>query len=270
MEYREYLPSPPLRHLVECFWTISSAGQPAPAEAGQVMPDGGVELVLNFADPVHRCSAGPADHDPLLSMVVGQLPRAYHLDYIGRVDLLGTRFQPFGAYPILGVPLHELAGQAIDLDAILDRFHRKVERELDEFSSTRARISALEQVLLKYLVNGPAPDWIAEAAVARIQAAAGQVTVSALMAELGVSGRQLERVFQRHVGVPPKLLCRVLRFRKAWERAGRDPSVNWAALAARCGFYDQAHLIREFRDFTGTSPTQLFPGITDPQPDADL
>jgi AraC-like DNA-binding protein len=258
MQYREYQPSPPLRRFIECFWTISSHDQPAPAEAGEVLPDGSIELVLNFGDAVRRRAADETESGPLLCMVVGQLPSVYRLHYTGRADLLGTRFRPAGAYPFLGLSLHELSGCVVQLHDLLPGFQRRVARELDDSAGTRERIRAVEAALVTQLSKAPPPDPVAEEAVRRIQATAGEVSVSALMNELGVSGRHLERRFHRHVGLRPKLLCRILRFRQAFEAAADGRDVNWSALAAQCGYYDQAHLIRDFSEFAGAPPTQLF------------
>src|SRR5262245_15143915 len=172
--------------------------------------------------------------------------------YAGRVDLLCVRFHPAGARPFLGAPLDDFTGQVFALDAALGRLSRRITRDLDPARPTDRRIAALERVLFDELAVARR-DRLVEAGVAILQRTQGQASVSALMAELGISGRQLDRRFRQAVGLGPKLLGRVLRFRNAWDSAGEERT-NWSALAATCGYYDQAHLIRDFRQFAGRTP----------------
>jgi len=89
VHYREFEPTEVLRPFVECFWALSSGDRPAPPDTGTILPDGGVELVVNFADAVHRDSDdGGLDH-----LLVGQMDRWTKVAYAGRVDLLCVRFQ---------------------------------------------------------------------------------------------------------------------------------------------------------------------------------
>jgi transcriptional regulator GlxA family with amidase domain len=78
---------------------------------------------------------------------------------------------------------------------------------------------------------------------------------------MGISGRQLERRFMSEVGLGPKLLCRILRFQQVFPAVERADK-NWARIAADCGYYDQAHLIRDFRQFAGQTPSVLFDHFT--------
>ncbi|HBR69178.1 MAG TPA: hypothetical protein DEA55_07375, partial [Rhodospirillaceae bacterium] len=96
------------------------------------------------------------------------------------------------------------------------------------------------------------------AAVQLMQQASGDISMSALMAQFALSGRQLERLFQQYVGLRPKSFSRILRFKHVMRLAEQGRIANWAELALLAGYYDQAHLIRDFRQFAGESPTQLF------------
>lgn len=249
MLYNEFEPTDALRPFVECFWTLSSGGRPAPPDTGTILPDGGVELVVNFADAVHR-DASDAGLDHLL---VGQMDRWTKVAYAGRVDLLCVRFHPAGARPFLGAPLDDFTGRVFALDAAVGRLRRRIARELDPEWPTHRRIAALERILLDRLAGAAPRDRMVESAVTLLQRTQGQMSVSSLMGEFRISGRQLDRRFRRAVGLGPKLLARVLRFRHAWDSARAEPQ-NWSGLAAACGYYDQAHLIRDFRQFAGRTP----------------
>ena len=107
-----------------------------------------------------------------------------------------------------------------------------------------------QRALDRPLVPAPPFDLIA--------ASGGRVAVEDVVQETGFTRRHLGNLFQSQVGLSPKSLARIHRFRGALDLLNRaDGEVPWAALAERCGFYDQSHLINEFRRFTGLSPTEL-------------
>jgi hypothetical protein len=121
-----------------------SNGEAAPADAGTIVPDGAVELVLSFADPMRRFAANGPCGSPLGHTVVGQMNRATRVDYTGAVDLLGIRFRPAGAYCFLGTPLHELTGQIVPLDAVATRIVRAVGSQSASGSSNAGSCAWLE------------------------------------------------------------------------------------------------------------------------------
>jgi AraC-like DNA-binding protein len=104
----------------------------------------------------------------------------------------------------------------------------------------------------------PAGQALALHAVARLQASGGAVRVETLAAALGVSRQYLGAQFRHHVGLSPKLFARICRFRAVRAAAlaaqAGAPGHDWARLATDCGYFDQSHLIRDFHDFSGTSP----------------
>lgn len=258
MEYREHTAAPALQPFVECFWTLSSGGRPAPPEAGTILPDGCVEIVLSFADPVQRVAEPAAGSSDLRHMLVGQLDRLERVVYTGTVDLLGVRFQPGAAHVLLGTPMDEIARRIFSLDCVAMDLDRRLGACLDGALSREERIAALERTLTARLASSRLRDPVVERAARMIRGAQGRVPISILAHELGISTRQLERRFERIVGVAPKLLSRIFRFRHVWEEAARETPASWAELAAAAGYSDQAHLIREFHDFAGGSPARIF------------
>lgn len=235
MEYREFVPEGPLRDHVRCIWTMRAAG----GGLDRLLPDGTCEIVLNRGDPFrHEGRLQPR------AMVVGQMPRFMDIEATGAVDLVGIRFRPGGLYPFLRAPMSELTGTWADL--------RDVDRGL-----VRALDGDPEAALLARL--RPADGAIA-AAVARIEG--GEQRIDRVAKGLGIHPRRLERAFAREVGLPPKALARIIRFQGVLRGTG-----EWAALAQACGYYDQAHLIRDFKEFAGESPTAYF-GRRHPMSDA--
>ena len=92
----------------------------------------------------------------------------------------------------------------------------------------------------------------------QLERSAGNVAVSTLAAKLGCSRKHLIARFRDQVGLPPKLLARILRFQRVLRRIDAAPTLpRWADVAADCGYFDQAHLIREFREFSGSTPSDF-------------
>lgn len=95
-----------------------------------------------------------------------------------------------------------------------------------------------------------------EQATALIAQSHGTATVDKLCSQLEITARQIERLFIQHVGLSPKLACRIVRFRNAIKLLESSHRVTWADFALMCGYYDQAHFIRDFREFAGLTPSE--------------
>ncbi len=260
MNYREYPPDAALEYYIECFWTIT--GQSADSRPGRVTPDGAVEIVLSFADPLWLGNNGEPLQIQPGRVVIGQLERSAENHTLGRADYLGIRFRPAGVYAFVCFPQHELTGRIVSLNDLAPALDRELESRLGDIESPAQRIQALQQILLRHCRatsrSHPQPHQMIETAVRAMQEANGDVSISALMAQFDLSGRQIERLFRHYVGLSPKSLSRILRFKHVMRLAEQGRIRNWAELALIAGYYDQAHLIRDFHQFAGESPTQLF------------
>lgn len=233
MKYREIKPRPELAPYVRCLWELTGTG----SDIERVVPDGCCEIVLNRADPFRG-----VDNDRIQPrlMLVGQIPRFIRIQPTGTVDLLGIRFRPGGLFPFVGVSMAELTGERIDLGDVCRRLRRDLE------GASRERVEA---ILLDRLRKRPSR---VDEAVAAIETTRGDLRIGSL------GTRTLERAFRREVGVPPKVLARIVRFQRVIHAVEATARLDWAGLALDCGYYDQAHLIRDFRHFAGLSPARYF------------
>ena len=236
MNYTEIEPRAELAPYVKCYWRLQGDG---PGAVERIVPDGCSEIVLNRADPF-RAVDGDGIQPRL--MLVGQIRRFLRIVPTGAVDLLGIRFRPGGLYPILGVPMAELT----DLRIRLGDASARLERELEG-----ADLDRIEETLLRML--RPRSGTVTPS-IRDILARNGDVSI----ASLGTSARTLERAFRREVGIPAKLLARITRFQGVIRAVEETARLDWAGLAVDCGYYDQAHLIRDFKAFSGLSPSRYF------------
>lgn len=245
LHYREHLPPPDLAGRVECVWTLRSRGRLPAAVLNRVLPDGCTDVIF---DP-----GGPSGaHSGAGSYAVGAMLRPAEVWLEGEVDLLGVRFRPGGAAAFLPLPLAEITGAVVPLDALWGARAGELEARVREARGAE-RVRVVEEALRRRAAGRTMHPAVA-AASARIARSHGSVAVEALAAETGTSRRHLERLFAEQVGLTPKAAVRVARFRRLCGLLGARPGAGWSRLALECGYHDQAHMIREFRGFAGLTP----------------
>jgi len=246
LEYREIRPVGETRDFIDCFWTLEcDASETARVE--RVVPDGRAELIVNLAAPFQSFQDGQWHLQPAC-FLAGQITGPLLLRPSGPAKIMGVRFLPHGAARVLGESVDELTGRMTPVADLSRELARAIESGRESASFTR-----IEEALAKARRG---PDLMIGEAVRQIVRARGACDVARLARRLALSTRQLERRFQRGVGMSPKLFCRIQRFQHVFQviEGGRP---NWVHLAVECGYYDQAHLIRDFRDFAGKTPSVL-------------
>jgi AraC-like DNA-binding protein len=167
---------------------------------------------------------------------------------------LELRLAPLGAYRLLGMPMDALTGQLVDLTDVLGAGSRRLADQLRDAPSWRQRFGLLDAYLLRRAQHGPAPAPEVARAWRRLTATGGRLPIRRLAGEVGWSHKHLITRFKQQIGLPPKTAARLVRFDVVWRRLAAHPPARWDALAADSGYADQAHLIRDFHQFTGATP----------------
>jgi AraC-like DNA-binding protein len=253
MRYEESAPPPELRDLVHRIWLLRGAPTAHPAAFQRAMPDGRAELIFNLADPFESRDGGGVQRQPH-ALVVGPTRRALEIRPTGAVDLVGVRFRPEAFSAWLGVDGGELlgvAGSASDLPLPLEP---TVAEQLAASPDSAGRLSVLYRHLAR-AARRPAVDRRVRAAV-DLALADASFCPAAIASAVGLSHRHLNRVFRERLGFGPKSLIRLGRFQRALRSLEGSGSRSVAAVAVRMGYYDQAHLTRDFRLFAGIGPAR--------------
>jgi AraC-like DNA-binding protein len=249
--YEAVLPSPRLRGHVERIHQGHERIPPDRPVEERVLPDGAVHLIFNLGDPPPVVGGGAS----AASEAVGASCEAAVVRMAGSVEQVGVRLRPGGVAPLLGLPAGEVAGRVVTLEDLWGPRAGEALERLAAAPRGAARVAALERILSERLAPGdPGPNALAAEAVRLVAAAGGRIRVRGLAAALGVGERRLEQIFHAHVGLSPKTACRLARFRAAVTLLRREPSLSWTRIALRCGFYDQSHLVNEFRAVSGLAP----------------
>lgn len=252
MLFLEFAPSAALRPFAERLWVLRTAPD-APEEPSPVLPDGHVELIVHLGTPfsqVHRDGEVRRQGRVLLG---GQLTEAVRLVSAPNALMVGVRLRPHMGAVFTGVAQHTLTGDIHDVRSFDARLADRLEAHLAGRSDPADLAAACDTLLSRECEGRAAHPGVARA-VQAAEAAGGLLSVEDLSAAAGVSARQLERLFAHHVGLSPKAFLRVVRFQRVLAALRGQASPEWADLAVRLGYYDQAHFINDFRRFTGEAP----------------
>ncbi len=232
----------------------AARGSRAPSPE-RILPDGCIEIIFNLADRFRFFDdTGVVETRPA-QLVVGPTTRSVRVQPAGAVDLVGIRLRPAGARALLRTPPAELRDRAEPLDRVETTMPRDLGSRLRAARSGFERRRNLADGLTP-LADAGAVDERVKQACRMIESTAGRAQIDPLAQRCGVSARSLERLFERYVGVPPKLLARMTRFHQVLRGSGPRSGLLDAALDG--GYYDQPHFLRDFRDFAGVSPTRFF------------
>lgn len=253
MDYLELPAPPPLDAIVHCFWFLR--GAEAAGEPQVIVTDGRLEIILHRGDPFERRDQSGAWHRQAVTLVSGQLSAPLTLRATGWTDLVGIRFRTAAASAILRFPLARLADQVEPLGDLMPRLAEALRVAGAETAPPSELVTRLSAVLLKHAVHPP--DALAAAAVQALDQPR-LPRVEQLALALGLSARSLERRVLAATGAAPVRLRRVLRFRRAFRLIDQAPAGSGATVAAAAGYYDQAHMLRDFHQFAGAPPSTFF------------
>ena len=256
MEYIERPPHPELAAVVRTYWWLrgdaeAEASRDA-APADPALPDGSPELIVNLAEPWERVAADGARTLQPPAFLVGQIRGPMHVRPTGRLALVAVRFEAHGAAPLVDA-IGALTDRWTPLEALRSPSLRALPSALAGAADVPAQARLLDDALRAAFAGGTPVDGLVGDAVRAIRASHGAVEIDALARELGVTARTLQRRFAASAGLSPKSLARIVRFQRVFA-AWRDDPQSLSRAALESGYFDQSHLVRDFRDFAGAPP----------------
>ena len=220
-------------------------------------PSGEVPVIFGFGSAVRSSATLDGDGAYNKTFVAGQYDRASVTEYAGESRGVQVNFTAIGAYQFLGVPMDMVANRVVELEDIFGPAARRLVEQLESAAGWEARFDLLDTAISERMARTrPVSEGVAWA-WHKLQETGGRVRIDALTTELGCSRKHLVAQFREQIGLPPKTLARVLRFDRAVRLLDTEPMMSWTAMALRCGYYDQAHFNRDFREFSGTTPGEF-------------
>ena len=221
---------------------------------------GGFRRLEPSNDEVHVIfSFGPECRVPerVRSFVAATDTRHAVVEHDGHQHGVELRLTPLGAHMLLGLPMDELTGRVVELDGLLGREADELIERMHEARGWDGAFEVMDAWLLRRLADARRPHPSVEHTWERLVRSHGSAPISELVEETGWSRRHHAARFREQVGLAPKPFARILRFRHAARELVRPDGRSLAEIALDCGYYDQAHLNRDFREFSGRSPTEL-------------
>ncbi len=241
-------PSPILAPYVKHYWLLKTVGT-EPTIAGTV-PTGMMSLVF------HRGNRLLSVHDNTLhprAFLSGQEKTFANLEYTGQINMLSVVFHPAGARMFFNLPLHKIYNLRLTAGDMEDKELLELENALTSTENDYLCILLIEQFLIKRLTR------LAEHNMKRIETTirlinSGQTDIARLADAACLSTKQFNRVFSEHIGSNPKEFSRIVRFQRALHILEVKPQTSLTALACECGYFDQSHMIKDFKALSGYTP----------------
>lgn len=256
VSYNEIPPSYPiLQNYIECFWIFLADEDDSFNQVELNLPDGGIDLVFNFGKPYKRFLAPLKNESNTVvsSSLIGQ--RTFPTAIIQESEryLVAVRFRPNGLQTFSNLNMIEVTNSFLNPRDIWKDFYCLEEQLFDEETNC---IEKIERWLLAHLIHPE--DKILLESIKIIQSSKGNIALSNLYSYLNIDKSTLEKKFKQKVGIPPKKLAAIYRFNHVVALKTLKPNLTYTQISYDCGYFDQAHLIREFKKYSGYSPTTYF------------
>jgi AraC-like DNA-binding protein len=256
MEYVGQVPAPPLDRFIDDIYCLT--GVPRHHRIN-VPPMPSAHLFVNLGAPARLRDSDPSVPPAVFAdgWFMGVWTRRFLVEYPARVRLVGVHFKPWGMSPFVDLPATELRDRWVPADAVWHRSLDRIRNRAGDAGSATETLRVVEQELRWRLAEAPRRGLdLVQHTGGRLEISQGAVPVGALAEAAGVSGNHLATQFKSHVGVTPKRMARIYRFARLILSVDAVRPVDWSRLAHTTGYFDQAHFSREFKDFTGHTPTQ--------------
>jgi AraC-like DNA-binding protein len=260
MQMLRYRPAPPLSAFIDQIWYVRGCDPDRKRQSA--LPTGSVDLTFNLAADDLRVFENAADHVGMIfdgAVVHGAQSKYFVLDARRDVHVIGVHFHAGGGAALLGVNAQELTDRHIALSDIWGERVQTLRAQLLEAPTPAAKFALLEREFLERLRPRPLVHPAISFALRGMQTAPTEVRIAELQVATGYSSRRFTTLFTDAVGLTPKLYSRINRLRSVVERVARGGEVAWADLASEYGYYDQSHLTRDFREFSGVTPGEYRP-----------
>lgn len=243
MRYEEFAPPAALADYVHCLWVFE--GQDA-AEPQRIVPDGRCELILHWRAPYLERDGEAWTPQPR-ALFAGQLTRPLHLLAREPAGVVGVRFRTAGAAPFLQSHVNPFTDRRLPLAGAPDL--RDVADETQRLAVAAAYVT--ERLVPRF------QDRKVATAVAELRGSEGRIPLDELAAKVELSPRMLQRRFLEAVGVPPRMLASIVRFRRVFDALQSGEVQNWTDAAQAAGYFDHPQMARDFRRFIGCTPSEF-------------
>lgn len=256
MNYETFEPHQNLNAIVKCHWILEVPDN-IEAPKQRVIPDGCIEMCFILGDDVKRFTSENEFIIQPRAMVFGQITKPYFVQPTGYVNTFAVRFYPYGFSNFIKKSIHELADKETPLTSLFEEsIAIELEQKIIKALSTRARIEEVERFLLDKLRDQTIIDNILKSTIDALSQTKGSAPINSILKDHLSKRRSLERKFSKQVGLSPKQLGKIIRIQAALKMMLNKQGENLTQVAYESEYYDQAHFIKDFKEFTGINPKE--------------
>src|SRR5262245_6730687 len=252
-------PRAELQPYIESFWVLQSpTGLPAAADS-IAAPNGCSKLIIPYENSIVSVANGRMQISHAQHMYfVGNRDSATHIrSSVRKTSFIAIEFRPHGAFQVFGVPMSETSNQLWETDCVFGHWSRELQEMLNNLERVDQKVACIQHCLALVLRKNRCNAGIVGYCVRALRSADGGIPIRELEQQTGYSRRYLDRLFQQHVGLPPKVLAEIFRFQRFYRKWAEGLSFDLLKADLYDHYYDQAHFTREFGKMTGHSPQRF-------------
>lgn len=254
---KTYEPNIKLSEFVKRYWTLDGEKENIPLR-NTIVPDGTMKLIFHYGDTYkHHSYNGEITILPKC-FLIGQLTKPYVIEPVGVTGSFVVQFKPNGFLPFTSIPIKEMENTAVPLDILFERDGVKLGNQILNANSTSERIQIIEVFLFKQLADRENIDNIVNTTIETIFNTNGKFSVNEFSKNNNINRRGLARKFSSSIGLSPKQLAKTIRIQTTLKILLNEEISSLTELAYENEYFDQAHFIKEFKEFTGLTPKEFF------------
>lgn len=254
MTYRTYQSPSILQSFIKCYWVLEIPAEENPPKQ-RIVPDGCMEMIFILGDDIKRYTS---EKDFILqprAIVVGQITEPFVIQPTAYVHCFAVRFYPYGFSNFISTPLQELENREKHINQLFENeVAASLEKNIINAKTTEERIEIIEAFFLAKLNEKTTVDHIVKNTIDTLFSAKGSTPIGKILQDDASKRRQLERKFYKQVGLSPKQMGKVIRLQTALNLLINEKPESLTQIAYESEYYDQAHFIKDFKEFTGTIP----------------
>ncbi len=258
MSFQASNPSILLSPYIKQYWAIEDNITPGKNHIQRIIPSGLMELIFYLDNKPDTNNKNRQIRENTL--ISGQQKEFYDLSISGKLSIFSIVFNPYGLMMFFDIPLNELYNQNVPLKNIIGNDVNKLETMMFEAKLFKEKVNIAESFLISRLQKSCKEYEFKRISnsIAIINHSKGMTNVNYLASEACLGRKQYERTFSEFIGTSPKQFLKTIRFQNAIYERNRNQHANLTTLAYNCGYYDQSHMINDFKNFAGMTVRQYF------------
>lgn len=246
-----------LSAFVKCYWTLES-GEETHFEKQRIVPDGCMEMIFHYGGLYKQYTDDTNFIIQPASFIFGQITSPLEIAPTGRTGIFAVRFHPDGFAPFATIPVAAMENRAVPLEELFGEDGLLFEKKILAAVTAEERIKLTEAFLMTRCINPQYVNSISKSGVEIMLQSDDPVKIGDLAKQLNINRRQLERNFATVIGLSPKQLAKMIRLQNTLQLIKENGVTNLTGVAIDGKYYDQAHFIKDFKEFTGMSPKKIY------------